>query len=163
MHTTNTTIAFVTDDGTSISSHFGRALYYEILTLRDGNVTERKRIPKQGHHTFGTEEQAGHRQGGSGGHGEDSEPAGHHERDHAAHGHGHQDWKHAAMTAPLAGVTVLVARGMGMGAQQHLTASGIEPILTDCHTIDEAVQKYVAGTLTSDQRRVHHHGPGHNH
>jgi hypothetical protein len=50
---------------------------------------------------------------------------------------------------------------MGMGAQQHLIASGIEPLLTDLHTIDEAVDHYVAGTLVSNPRRLHDHGPHH--
>jgi len=64
-----------------------------------------------------------------------------------------------AMTAPLAGVAALVARGMGMGAQQYLAASGIRPILTDLHTIDEAVQHYLAGTLVNNPQRLHDHGP----
>lgn len=139
MDTKNCTIAFVTDDGTTISAHFGRALYYEIITLREGRVAERKRVSKDGHHTWGQE-----------GHGS------------TGHEHGqHQAHKHAAMTAPLAGVSVLIARGMGMGAQQHLIASGMEPILTDLGTIDEAVQQYSAGTLANNPRRLHAHGPHH--
>jgi predicted Fe-Mo cluster-binding NifX family protein len=65
------------------------------------------------------------------------------------------------MTAPLAGVSVLVARGMGMGAQQHLMAEGIEPVLTDLHTIDEAVEHFLAGTLVNNPRRLHDHGSHH--
>jgi predicted Fe-Mo cluster-binding NifX family protein len=139
MDNKNSVLAFVTDDGTTISSHFGRALHYEIVRLKDGKVIERNRVDKAGHHTWG---EGSHGQGG-------------HEGDH------HQDHKHAAMTAPLAGVSVLVARGMGMGAQQHLLASGIEPLLTDLHTIDEAVEHYVAGTLVNNPRRLHDHGTQH--
>jgi predicted Fe-Mo cluster-binding NifX family protein len=135
MDTTKKTIAFVTDDGLTISSHFGRAMYYEIFTLQDSNVIERRRVDKAGHHSFGAE--------------------------HSGE-HGHlDDHKHAVMTAPLTGVAVLVARGMGMGAQQHLLASGIQPILTDLHTIDEAVQHYVAGTLVDNPHRLHDHGAHH--
>jgi len=135
MATPGTIIAFVTDDGSTISSHFGRALYYELITLENGKIADRKHVSKAGHHSFGSE----------------------------AHGdHGHQnDHKHAVMTVPLAGVTVLVSRGMGMGARQHLVASGITPILTDLHTIDEAVEHYVAGTLVHNPRRLHDHGPQH--
>jgi predicted Fe-Mo cluster-binding NifX family protein len=133
MESSNNTIAFVTDDGSTISSHFGRALYYEVITLQNGKIADRRRVSKTGHHTFGAEA-------------------------HGDHGH-HDDHKHAAMTAPLAGVAVLVARGMGMGAQQHLVASGIQPILTDLHTIDEAVEHFVAGTLVDNPRRLHNHGP----
>jgi predicted Fe-Mo cluster-binding NifX family protein len=135
METLNNTIAFVTDDGSTISSHFGRALYYEVITLQDGKVADRKRVSKAGHHSFGPEA-------------------------HGEHGH-NDDHKHATMTAPLTDVAVLVARGMGMGAQQHLVASGIHPILTDLHTIDEAVEHYVAGTLVDNPRRLHDHGPQH--
>jgi predicted Fe-Mo cluster-binding NifX family protein len=134
METTSRTIAFVTDDGLTISSHFGRALYYELITLQDGKVAERKRLEKAGHHSFGPDAQG-------------------------RQGEGHSDdRKHAVMTAPLTGVTLLVARGMGMGAQQHLLASGIQPILTDLHKIDEAVEHYIAGTLVDNPRRLHDHG-----
>ena len=133
----NGTIAFVTDDGTTISAHFGRALHYEIIRLNDGEVIERNRISKSGHHTWGQ---------GAHGHGE--------------HGH-HQGHKHELMTAPLAGVSVLVARGMGKGAQQHLIMSGIEPILTDLLMIDEAVEHFLAGTLVNNPRRLHDHGLQH--
>ena len=126
----NRTIAFVTDDGLTISSHFGRALYYELITLQDGKVAERKRIGKAGHRSFGP-----------------------HEQGVGDHGH-----KHELMTAPLTSVSTLVARGMGRGAQQHLLSSGIEPILTDLHTIDEAVEHILAGTLVHNPRRLHDHG-----
>jgi predicted Fe-Mo cluster-binding NifX family protein len=133
MDTKNCTIAFVTDDGTTISSHFGRAMYYEIITLQDGKAADRKHVSKAGHHSFGPEaHQAGH--------------------DH------NDDHKHAAMTAPLSGVSVLVSRGMGMGAQQHLLGMGIQPVLTGLHAIDEAVAAFVAGILASDDSRVHTHG-----
>jgi predicted Fe-Mo cluster-binding NifX family protein len=135
MEKLNSTIAFVTDDGTTISSHFGRALYYEIITLQNGKVSDRKHVSKAGHHSFGPEA-------------------------HGEHGH-NDDHKHATMTAPLSGVAVLVSRGMGMGAQQHLLASGIQPILTDLHTIDEAVDHFVAGTLANNPQRLHTHGPQH--
>ena len=138
MDTKNTTVAFVTDDGTAISAHFGRALYYEVIALQEGKVAERKRLDKAGHHTSGSKDHGGH-----------NEDSGH-----------HQDHKHAVMTAPLSGVDVLIARGMGMGAHQHLLASGIQPILTDARTIDEAIEQFVAGTLQDNPRRLHDHGHG---
>jgi predicted Fe-Mo cluster-binding NifX family protein len=137
METTNRTIAFVTDDGTKISSHFGRAMYYEIITMHDGKIADRRRVSKAGHHSFGG---GTHREEGTG-------PG--------------DDHKHSIMTAPLTSVSVLVARGMGLGAQQHLIASGIEPILTDLHTIDEALESYAAGTLVNNPRRLHDHGTHH--
>ena len=133
-----TKIAFVTDDGTTISSHFGRALYYEICTLDGTAVTHRERVPKPGHHA-----QA------QGGHAEDH-----------AQGHGHD---HGDMISPIRGCATLVARGMGMGAHVALQSLGITPILTDEQTIDAALQKYASGELANDARRLHDHGPGHGH
>jgi predicted Fe-Mo cluster-binding NifX family protein len=139
MDTKNSIVAFVTDDGTTISPHFGRAIYYEIITVIDSKVAERKRVSKAGHHSFGPDAHGDH-----------------------GHGNGHDDdHKHATMTAPLTGVAVLVSRGMGMGAQQHLLGMGIQPVLTGLHAIDEAVEQYIAGTLVSDDRRVHAHGMHH--
>jgi predicted Fe-Mo cluster-binding NifX family protein len=139
MNTRDNIIAFVTDDGSTISAHFGRAHYYEVVTLKDGLVSERRRLSKTGHHSFG-----------------------HGEHGHDGQGH-HQADKHASMTAPLAGVEALIARGMGLGAHQHLLASGIRPILTDLHTIDEAIQHFVDGGLQDNPQRLHDHGPHHDH
>ncbi len=128
----NQKIAFVTDDGNSISSHFGRAMYYEVITLADGKVASRERREKAGHHAFA----------------------------HGPHEHDH-DHKHGAMVGPILDCTVLVARGMGQGAFVHLESAGIAPVLTDLHTIDEAVAAYAAGSLQSNPKRLHDHGQGH--
>ena len=146
-----TRIAFVTDDGKTISAHFGRAQYYEVITLEDKQEVRRERLPKAGHHTFGAHEQ--HGQGGEG-----RESGEHHAGDHQGHG-----TKHETMTSPIADCAVLVARGMGMGAHQHLAAAGITAILTDEQTIDAALEKFKDGTLTDNRRRLHDHGPGHGH
>jgi len=128
-------IAFVTDDGMTISSHFGRALYYEVVTLGDGKVLGRERREKAGHHTFG---------------------------EHQHHGASH-DHKHGVMTSPITDCSVLVSRGMGTGAQQHLLSMGITPVLTDLHTIEEAAASFMAGTLANNPKRLHDHGQGHHH
>lgn len=133
-----TKIAFVTDDGSTISAHFGRAMYYEICTLEGSTVVSRERVPKTGHHSQG--------QHGSG--------EAHH------HGHGHD---HGTMISPISDCAVLVARGMGMGAHTALRSMGITPVLADDQTIDGALEKYLAGSLATNDRRLHDHGPGHNH
>lgn len=133
---TRTRIAFVTDDGATISAHFGRATHYEICTIEGNTVTQRERVPKVGHHSSGAH--------GTGG--------------HEHHGHDHGD-----MISPIRECTILVARGMGMGAHTALQALGITPILTDEPTIDAALQKFIAGNLSNNARRLHDHGPGHGH
>jgi predicted Fe-Mo cluster-binding NifX family protein len=131
-------IAFVTDDGTTISSHYGRAMYYEICTLEGTAVVHRERVPKAGHHTQGR----------------------HVHGDGHQHGHGHD---HGSMISPISGCATLIARGMGMGAHTALTSMGITPILTDEHTIDAALEKLADGSLFNNERRLHDHGPGHGH
>lgn len=59
-----TKIAIATEDGATVSAHFGRAPYYEIVTLEDGKIIARERREKAHH-------QAGHQ---------------HHEGGHAIHG-----------------------------------------------------------------------------
>lgn len=149
----HTKIAFVTDDGNTISAHFGRAQFYEVITLENKQEVRRERLPKAGHHTFGAQEHHAH------GHGEEGRRSGeHHAGDQQGHNH-----KHETMTAVIADCAVLVARGMGMGAHQHLTAAGITPILTDEQTIDAALEQFKKGALTDNRRRLHDHGPGRGH
>jgi predicted Fe-Mo cluster-binding NifX family protein len=44
-------IAAVTDDGETISQHFGRARYYKVYVVDDGTITGREMRDKAGHHT----------------------------------------------------------------------------------------------------------------
>ena len=45
-------IAAITEDGTTISQHFGRAPLYCVITTEDGSIVDRETRPKAGHHTF---------------------------------------------------------------------------------------------------------------
>jgi predicted Fe-Mo cluster-binding NifX family protein len=132
-----TKIAFVTDDGTTISAHFGRAMFYEIVTLDGTAVIHRERVPKAGHHAQGGQQDHGHG---------------------AGHSHGHD---HGDMISPIRDCSTLVARGMGMGAHNAIRAMGITPILADDQTIDAALAKYIDNSLANNERRLHDHGAGH--
>jgi predicted Fe-Mo cluster-binding NifX family protein len=137
MDTKNIKVAFVTDDGATISPHFGRAHYYEVLTVVNGEVTKRERRDKAGHHTFAGQEQA---------------------HEHHGPGHGfdeHSQGKHQTMTANVLDCQVLVARGMGFGAYQHITDSKITPIITHTPKIDDAVQEIINGTIVNHEERLH--------
>ncbi|MEN6409046.1 MAG: cupin domain-containing protein, partial [Anaerolineaceae bacterium] len=48
-------IAFITDDGKSISQHFGRASYYLVLTVEEGKIVNREMRSKLGHNQLGGE------------------------------------------------------------------------------------------------------------
>jgi predicted Fe-Mo cluster-binding NifX family protein len=45
-------IAAITDDGKTISLHFGRAPYYQVLTVENGQILERELRNKLGHTYF---------------------------------------------------------------------------------------------------------------
>ena len=99
-------IAVVTDDGQTISRHFGRAALYAVVTVVDGAVVARELRPKS----------APHRQPD----GHANEPA----EDHT--GPAARD-KHLAMVGPIGDCSWVVAGGMGRGAYTHITAAGLRP------------------------------------
>jgi predicted Fe-Mo cluster-binding NifX family protein len=130
-------IAAISDDGLSISQHFGRAQYYVIVAVEDGQITASETRPKAGHRTFAGQEPA---------------PLAPGER----HGYapGSQE-KHRAMAETIADCEVLIAGGMGWGAYESLKANGIRPIITDLTDIREAVRRYVEGDLPDLMDRLH--------
>jgi predicted Fe-Mo cluster-binding NifX family protein len=132
-------IAAVSEDGVTISQHFGRAPLYVVVTVEDGKIIAHEKRDKMGHNQFGgeTHEEA---------HGVD--PRGH-GFDPAA-----QD-RHARMAAAIADCEVLLARGMGAGAYESMKQANIRPVVTDVANIDEAVQAYLAGSLTDHIEKLH--------
>jgi predicted Fe-Mo cluster-binding NifX family protein len=134
----NAVIAIVTDDGTTVSSHFGRAQFYEVITFTDGKAVKQERREKAAHHSFAS--QAG------------PDDDGHH------HGESHQR-RHQTMVSPVMDCMAVIARGMGQGAVDHLRQSNLLPILTGLHTIDEVINAVAAGSLENDARRIHQHHP----
>jgi len=130
-------IAAVTEDGTTISQHFGRAPFYMVFTMEDGKVARREKRDKVGHQTFAGQ---GH-----------SECSG-----DGRHGTGTDAWaKHAAMAGSIDDCDVLLAGGMGWGAYESMNGRGITTIVTDVADIEEAVGLYVAGKLPNLMKRVH--------
>ncbi len=128
-------IAVVTEDGNSISQHFGRAPYYAVLTVEDGQITGRELREKAAH-----QHGAGHEHAHDAGQSHDGPAAAH---------------RHGQMIEPITDCQVLLARGMGGPAYQSLQAAGIQPILTDVPSIEVAVADYLAGTLVDHRERLH--------
>ena len=132
-------IAAVSDDGVTISEHFGRAPIYVVVSVDgDGRLSHETR-DKLGHTRFTAE-------GGDA------------PRDADPRGHGFdpvaQNW-HARMVAAIADCQVLLTRGMGAGAYESVQGAGIEPIVTDFENIDEAVEAYLAGGLRNRVETLH--------
>ena len=136
MESTTINIAAVTDDGTTISQHFGRAKFYEVLFVENGKVVKRERREKLGHNNFAQEE--------------------HHHHSGEQHGQDqHSHNKHVSMAEAIKDCQTLLTRGMGNGAYQSLLQLNIKPILTDIKNIDDAVQAVINGSIIDHTEKLH--------
>ena len=140
-------IAAITDDGKSISAHFGRARHYLVCTVEDGEIVARELRDKAGHHDF-----AGHED-----HGDEHDHGHHHGRDDPrGHGFGRSaSQRHSQMMVSIEDCDVLLARGMGHGAYLALQQANITPITTDIKSIEDAIQAYLAGEIVDRPERRH--------
>ena len=130
-------IAAITDDGKTISQHFGRAQYYLVATVENRQIVSRDLREKLGHAQFADQPHA------------EEVPGQPHGMDAASHN------KHLQMAEAIADCEALLCRGMGMGAYESMKARGIRPIVTDIASIDEAVMAYVEGNIVDQVERLH--------
>lgn len=130
-------IAAISEDGTTISQHFGRAPLYVVATIEDGKITGKETRAKAGHHTFAGQSHT------------EPTPGERHGYDNASQA------KHANMAQTIADCQVLLAGGMGWGAYESMRSYNIETVVTDVENIDEAVQLYLDGKLTNLMERLH--------
>ena len=131
-------VAAVTDDGTTISQHFGRAKYFEVLFVENGKVVKKERREKLGDHNFAQHDEH-HNQHSNEGHGFDA----------SSHN------KHESMAEAIKDCRFVLAHGMGAGAYQSMMQLNIKPIVTEIRTIDEAVQKVIDGTMVDHTEKLH--------
>ena len=130
-------IAVVSDDGVTISQHFGRAPLYVVVTVAEGKVVNKETRDKAGHHTFAANPPPDLAPGERHGYEVDSSV------------------RHANMAESIADCQVILAGGMGWGAYESMKRYNIEPVATDVENIDEAVQLYLEGTLPNQMERLH--------
>ena len=130
-------IAAITDDGETISQHFGRAPFYLVVTIEAGKITDREMRSKLGHAQFASEP---HPQ---------EKPGQPHGMDPASHN------KHLRMAEAIADCEALLCRGMGMGAYESMKARGIRPVVTDIVSIDEAAIAYAEEKIVDLVDRLH--------
>ena len=130
-------IAAITDDGKTISQHFGRAQYYLVLTVEEGKIVTRELRDKVGHIQFTNETHPPEQPGQPHGMGQ----ASHH--------------KHLQMAEAIADCEALICRGMGMGAYESMKTAGVRPVVTEIASIDEAVQAYIDGKLVDQVHLLH--------
>lgn len=130
-------IAVITEDGKTISQHFGRAPYYLVATVKDGKIIERELRDKLGHAHFVNQPHKAEEPGQYHGMGADSHN------------------KHLRMSETIADCEALLCGGMGMGAYQSMVTRGIKPVVTDIWDIDQAVIAYAEGKIVDQVNRLH--------
>lgn len=132
-------IAAVSNDGTTINAHFGKARSFVVLTVEDGRVVGQEMRQK---------DQCSH---------------GHHDHSHdtvqtVAVGNAPASVSadpHVQAMAAIADCDVVLSRGMGRGMYANLQRAGIRTVLTDVPDVQEAVAAFLAGTLTEKPELVH--------
>jgi len=130
-------IAFVTDDGIAISSHFGRAGKYLVVNTDNGKEIGRELKNKLGHQHFSQGES--HHEHGSGQHGFD--PA--------------SQSRHAGMLEPIMDCEVVICGGMGQGAYASIVATGKKVMMVNDLSINEALDAFLKNELRSSENLVH--------
>src|ERR1035437_10224122 len=105
-------IAVITDDGKTISQHFGRAAYYMVLSIEEGKIVDREMRDKMGHNQFSA-----------------VGPEEHHHEQHGLDDASHN--KHVQMAGSISDCQAVLCGGMGMGAYESMRRLNIQPIVTD--------------------------------
>jgi len=119
-------IAIATEDGVHVSAHFGRAPYFQVVTIDNGKIVASERREKA-----------------------------YHQGEHHHDEHGGNDTHASGMVGVVSDCAVIIAGGMGSPAYESIQAAKLTPILTDLREVDQAAQAYAMGTLTNRPERVH--------
>jgi predicted Fe-Mo cluster-binding NifX family protein len=130
-------IAAITDDGKTISQHFGRATHYMVATVEGGKIIEREMREKMGHTQFGNQPHTQEKSGQV------------HGLDATSHN------KHMQMAEAITDCEALLCRGMGMGAYESMKTRNIRPVVTDIVDIDEAIMAYANGQIIDHVEILH--------
>ncbi|MCJ7696241.1 MAG: NifB/NifX family molybdenum-iron cluster-binding protein [Anaerolineaceae bacterium] len=133
-------IAVITDDGKSISQHFGRAPFYVVITVEDGKIENRELRSKIGHDHFQNQS--------------------HGEENHSSQGEGHgkdalSHTKHVSMAETISDCKALICGGMGRGAYESMQRLNVQPVVTDLTDIDAAVHLFIDGKLVDRTELLH--------
>ena len=143
-------IAAITDDGKTISAHFGRAEKCAVIEVKDGKIVGQELRDKPGHaggeHDHDHEHDLEH---------DDLQVHVHSPNHHHGGSQHHGQHRFHEKLAVMDDCQVVLCRGMGNPAYEKLVEAGLTPILTDIVDIETAVQAYIAGTITDNPRRRH--------
>ncbi len=120
-------IGIVTDDGVSVSPHFGMSKHYLVVEIENGVVKGKEMRTKASHQP---------------------------ERGMPHHA-GNEGSLHHDMLSNVRDCQALVARGMGRPMYESILRAGIKPYITGRANIDEVVQAFIDGTLDNLVERLH--------
>jgi predicted Fe-Mo cluster-binding NifX family protein len=133
-------IAVVTDDGTTVSQHFGRARYYAVFTIEEQRVLGKEMLDRSDTLVPVAEHEVRHGL----------------DRELDCHGAGTAAAAaHLRMVQPIEDCQVLVAGGMSWSVRECLLSAQIRPILTDMESLDEVVKAYLDGTIVDHPELLH--------
>ncbi len=119
-------VAVATDDGTHVSMHFGRSAGFLVFDVEGEKVS---------HVELRSNNHSAHAQG---------------QCDHGSHQPGQSGHSHSGLVGLLEGCETVLCGGMGAGAAQALTASGIRPVIVrTAGTAAEIVSLFARGELPS--------------
>jgi predicted Fe-Mo cluster-binding NifX family protein len=127
-------IAVATEDGKTISAHFGRSPFFAVYEIEEGRTTKKEMRPN----TF-----TGHFRGGP-----------YHENGGRGNGHGDQE-SHGTVAEALRDCKAVISQGMGRKAWEELRAQGIEMIVTDETEVEVALRMYLADELEDRTDKLH--------
>ncbi len=120
-------IAVPTNDGTSISEHFGRSAAFLIFETENGQIKGRTMKTNGAHHGQG---------------------------DCAQHSTANRAHSHSGILAALEGCEIVICAGMGSRAAEALKAGGVTDIVvTAAGPAEEIVSAFLAGKLTRKTER----------
>lgn len=118
-------IAVPTNDGASISAHFGKSSAFLVFDVQSGQIAGSTLRPNNGCHP-------------------------HQSHDHACDGHGrssHAD-HHTGIVSTLAGCDLVICSGIGQRAVDALAVAGIKPVfVSETGPASTIVEAYVKGLL----------------
>lgn len=133
-------IAIVSDDGQTISRHFGRAKKYIVYSCEQDNITERKTIPKIDFCHSSNRHRDRHK----------------HRSDSSGNGFGRRaKVSHEKLFDYIKDCDILLSRGMGQGAYRDLQHLGIRPVITDIEDIKSAIQAVMDETIIDHVENLH--------
>ena len=115
-------IAVPTNDGASISEHFGRSAAFLIFETENGQIKSRDLRKNGQEHS--------------------------HEGACDQHSADHQPHSHSGILAALDGCEMVICAGMGQGAANALRDWGMQVIVTSAGSAEAAVSAHLAGKLT---------------